>query len=409
MLKINRIKLILIDVFVFFMILSNYSIFFLENSPIIYLGIVISGISVLVLNNFNSLKKTELIVLCFFFADVCILLLFGKNFVDKTFIVIFVILIISYLIISAVEKEEGMKVLLNSFVKVVFFIAAISIIGFVFCTVFKLVKPLKTVSSDYYNWSPWFGYNNYYYLYFDGQFTNIFGKLVIRDIAIFAEAPLFATLISEALFINAFLLDNNRKYNIVLIIAAILTLSTTSLIVSSIIVFISLYKKYLRNKKLIILLPFILLFTFIIIGISIYDKLLSNNISGNVRIDDFIACYNSWKNAPIIGNGFKNFDVLDEYRATWRQKGSAGLSTGIGGVFSDGGIILASLYVIPTLLGVVLFRRIKNKEMLFFVFLIFIMFCIMIFQYTALGMFFVALSWHIILKNINYNQKKIGE
>ena len=302
MLKINRIKLILIDVFVFFMILSNYSIFFLENSQIIYLGIVISGISVLVLNNFNSLKKTELIVLCFFFADVCILLLFGKNFVDKTFIVIFVILIISYLIISAVEKEEGMKVLLSSFVKVVFFIAAISIIGFVFCTVFKLVKPIKTVSSDYYNWSPWFGYNNYYYLYFDGQFTNIFGKLIIRDIAIFAEAPLFATLISEALFINVFLLDNNRKYNIVLIIAAILTLSTTSLIVSSIIIFISLYKKYLRNKKLIILLPFILLLTFIIIGISIYDKLLSNNISGNIRIDDCIACYNSWKNAPIIGN-----------------------------------------------------------------------------------------------------------
>ena len=181
---------------------------------------------------------------------------------------------------------------------------------------------------------------------------------------------------SEALFINVFLLDNNRKRNIILVIAAFTTLSTTSIAITICVFFLDFYRKYLRKKKLIIIVPIVA----VIIGIIFYDKLFNNNMSGEVRIDDIIACFKSWEQSPWIGNGFKNIKVLKDFRVDWRQTDTAGLSTGIGGVFSDGGLILGSLYTIPFIISLIRLLKKGNKDLLYFVILLFFLYRFLFWQ-----------------------------
>ena len=211
----------------------------------------------------------------------------------------------------------------------------------------------------------------------------------------------------EALFINVFLLDNNRKRNIILVIAAFTTLSTTSIAITICVFFLDFYRKYLRKKKLIIIVPIVAAVVAVIIGIIFYDKLFNNNMSGEVRIDDIIACFKSWEQSPWVGNGFKNIKALKDFRVDWRQTDTAGLSTGIGGVFSDGGLILGSLYTIPFIISLIRLLKKGNKDLLYFVILLFFLFFIMIYHYTALGMFWIAISWYIVVnfKNLKFKEE----
>lgn len=406
MLRKNNIIMVIIDIFMLFLILSNYSLFFNEYASIVYMGVFISGVIIVLFCKFRYINKHDLYIIAFFITVMGFFLLFGKNYRDLTFIIISIILILTYIVILAVSQRYGLKIILDSFVKITCIIAIISLIGFVFGTYLKILKPFEYIDSSVYNWSTWYGYQNYFYLYYEGQYTNIFGMSILRNMALFSEAPLFATILSEALFINVFLLDNNRKRNIILVIAAFTTLSTTSIAITICVFFLDFYRKYLRKKKLIIIVPIVAAVVAVIIGIIFYDKLFNNNMSGEVRIDDIIACFKSWEQSPWIGNGFKNIKVLKDFRVDWRQTDTAGLSTGIGGVFSDGGLILGSLYTIPFIISLIRLLKKGNKDLLYFVILLFFLFFIMIYHYTALGMFWIAISWYIV---VNFKTLKFKE
>lgn len=405
MLRKNNIIMVIMDIFMLFLILSNYSLFFNEHASIVYIGVFISGVIIVLFCQFRYINKHDLYIIAYLITILGLFVIFGKNYRDLTFIVISIILILSYLVIVSVSQRYGIKQILNSFVKITYIIAIISLIGFVFGTYLNIFKPFEYIDSSVYNWSPWYGYKNYFYLYYEGQYTNIFGMFILRNMALFSEAPLFSTILSEALFINVFLLDNNKKRNIILTIASFTTLSTASIAITICVFFLDIYRKYLRKKKLIVILPIVAAFAAVIVSIVFYDKLFNTNMSGEIRVDDIMACFKSWEQSPWYGNGFKNIAVLKKFRADWRQVGTAGLSTGIGGVFSDGGLILGSVYTLPLIISVIRLFKVKNEKrnLLYLVILLFLLFFVMIYHYTALGMFWVAMSWYIVveLKNIN--------
>lgn len=387
--KINE---IVIYLYVFFLIMSNYSIHFIQHSVIIYLGILVTSVLICtqckgcVFNPKDMVKELSAI------AIFAVLIFFGKDYGDKTFLMITGVFVLAYLVIKIVSQKFGVCYLLKAFTQIMVLITCISIVGYVFGTLLKVIHPIETIPSSVLNWSSWYGYNNYGYVYYDGQYTQIMGFNLLRNIGVFAEGPLFATLLTEAIYCNLFLMEKNKVHTAILFIGALTTFSSTVIAVGSILIFIDFYQNHLRHKKMIVIAPILAVFSLWIAGMFLYDKLFSGNISGNIRLDDIGACFKSWKASPLIGNGFKNIDVLARYRASWRGN-EAGLSCGIGGVLSDGGIILGGIYIVPFIVACTRFLKSKNKKILGFIILHFVILFIMISHYTAYGMVLMAFSW----------------
>lgn len=387
--KINE---VVIYLYVLLIIMSNYSIYFIRKPMIFYLGILATGMFICIQCKGCTLNLKDLAKELYVVAIFAILIFFGKDYRDETFIVIAGIFAMTYLIIKIVSQKWGVCYLLDVFTRIMFWITCISIVGYIFGTLLKVIHPIETIPSSVLKWSSWYGYNNYGYIYYDGQYTQILGFNLMRNIGIFAEGPLFATLLTEAIYCNLFLTKKNKVHTIIFFIGALTTFSSTVIAVGSILVFIDFYQKHLKNKKLIVIAPVLAIFSLWIAGMFLYDKLFSGNISGNIRLDDIYACLKSWKASPWIGNGFKNIDVLAKYRAAWRGN-DAGLSSGIGGVLSDGGILLGSIYIIPFLVAVIRFFKSRNKKILGFVILHFVILFIMISHYAVYGMTWLAFSW----------------
>lgn len=403
MLKKIRISNYLTDVFVLSLILSDYSLFFIRHSAVVYLCTFISGVGIIFFSRTLKVKVQDVFVLIYFILSIAVLLFAGSGFTDKTFIILALLLIVSYLAIMGVGQRNGIKSFFLSFVKMVNILAILSIIGFFLGTLLGILKPIEYIGGEVVNWSHWYGYKNYYYFYYEGQSAYFFGFSILRNMGVFAEAPLFATLLSEAIFINVLLLKRDMRKSIIMIIAALTTFSTTSIAIVSIVVFVYFYEKNLKNKKRVIVIPVMLVFVSYIVGIVLYDKLLTGNISGSMRIEDVIACFKSWQNSPIIGNGFKNIDILMQYKNAGRISGSRGLSTGVGGAFSDGGIILGLLYSIPFVYSLMTFFKAKDKSLVGLILMLFLIFFVMISHYTVLGMFWIAFSWYCVVNIKNKN------
>lgn len=350
--------------------------------------------------------KNVLYVIAAFSISYFVLVVFGQDYTDFTFQVIALFFIIFYVILTTAYRRIQLYMLLEAYEKIVFFISLISCFLYFFGTILNLIQPSGYI--DYVRWSSNYNYVNYYWLYFEGQHTNLFGNVFIRNMALFAEGPIYSCLLTIALYIELFICQKGKIYLFVILTAMLSTFSTTSLAVGSVLLFIFFYIKYLRNKRLVIIMPIMLIFIAWLVFLIVIDKLQSTNVSGSIRIDDIRACLHSWLESPLVGNGFQNIEALDPFRARWRG-GSAGNSTGIGGVLSNGGIVLGIWYFTPLIVGLIKFRESKIKEYLGLSILIFIIFFIMIIHFTAFGSFLLALQWTITTYSSKANCIKIDK
>ena len=107
------------------------------------------------------------------------------------------------------------------------------------------------------------------------------------------------------------------------------------------------------------------MFTIIAAGLTIYliykifmDKSTSN--SWKTRLDDYIVGFNVWRKSPIWGYGFNRWSVVTTYMSSFRQN-NLGFSNGIFIVLVEGGLLLASTYILPAISCI--FYAIKQKNM----------------------------------------------
>lgn len=377
-----------------FTILSCYSVIFLVNYRIIYICMFLSAILLYFATSKRTVvcTKSMLYIIATFSVCYFILIFFGQGYTDFTFQVIALFFILFYFVLTTAYRKIQLYILLEAYEKIIFFISIISCLFYLFGTILRFIQPSGYI--DYVRWSSNYNYTNYYWLYFEGQSTNLFGNVFIRNMALFAEGPIYSCLLTIALYIELFICQKGKKYLFVILIAMLSTFSTTSLAIGSVLLFIFFYNKYLRNKRLVIIMPIIIIFIAWFVFLVVVDKLQSTNISGSIRIDDIRACFYSWLKSPLVGNGFQNIEALNPFRAQWRGS-SAGNSTGIGGVLSNGGIILGIWYFTPFIVGLIKFRKSKIKEYLGLSILIFIIFFVMIIHFTAFGSCLLAIQWTI--------------
>lgn len=394
MINKRKIEIFIQNMLMLFLILCNYSVYFSLYPIQLYLACAILMIMVIFMNKNISIVKKDVYKIIFIITCIVILIFCGNGFTDLTFLVAFCFLLLSYLYIKSVIRKDGLNSILNSFVVCMFWICLISLFFYLFGSVLKMVNCSSIILSKDVGWG-YYDYNNYFGVYVEGQYTQFFGQNFLRNIGLFDEAPLFSTLITIALYTNLFLINKKNKYSLVFIISIITTFSSSAIAIASLLLFIDFYKSHLKKRKVIFVAPILALFAIYIASIVLYDKLFTGNISGSIRTDDLLACFGSWMASPILGNGFMNIKALTPYREAWRI-GNAGVSSGLGFVLSNGGILLGTVYLYPLLISIYKFFLNNKKEIYGFILLLNLILLIMITQYTVLTMFFLAMSWILI-------------
>lgn len=306
--------------------------------------------------------------IAFYFLTLFLLLIFG-DFKYLYFVATYIVLG-GFLVIGFIQdsRKDFFYRIIRAFSNIVLIIATISIFFFVFGTLLHAIPVYKSYSAKYLNWSN-FGYNNYYFLYNDGQYTDIFGKYILRNIGIFLEAPMYTFVLVIALYDCLFF---RKKVNIVatiiLTVTMITTLSTTAYVMAAGLITIRFFDR-IRNSKALktIIIPFFSLILIYFIEIVLRDKLSSTNLSGIARLDDIQASVRSFLAHPILGNGYNNARALDPFRTSYtkdivRTSREAGQSTGMFAILSNGGIVYLSIWILPLLSAVVCLQNRMLKK-----------------------------------------------
>ena len=252
---------------------------------------------------------------------------------------------IAPLMIHFVRHTVGMKWLYSSFVNVVAFLAATSVILWLLGPIGHLIESNCSIEYRWYaivkNEFP--EIPGYFYLLFQSQHLNIdgFGELW-RNTGIYPESPMYTYALVTASCFELYLVEKPRILIVAFLACCILsTVSTTGIILLVVMLLFYVALK-LSGKQLFIVVPLV------IIGIAItayaaHGKLV--NWSGMVHLDDFSACIQAWLNDPLFGNGFDWEISIQSYMSDFRLW-NPGLSNSLGFTLAAGGVLFLALHIV---------------------------------------------------------------
>ena len=303
-----------------------------------------------------------------------------------------------------VNREKAME----AFTNIVYVMCVISLFFFTMGTVLGVLKPTIVYSAQRIGWGS-FDYRVYFYLYTDGQRTGNFLFSGLRNIGIFLEAPMFAYVLIIALYYELFLGKCKPLKVVIMLLTAFTTISTSAISFAVILTTIKFWKIIRKNKFLLyFVFPLALLLCFASIYYLAYDKFVRFNGSGVSRADTLGAAWKSFLHSPIIGNGYINSRALDPYRRSfalgvnreiYSTSREAGLSTGLFGILSNGGILWGGFYIVPLVFSVKKMWKSRKSEIdsefcwLMFNVVIFVLLIITVVYYTTTGPFMNVLCW----------------
>lgn len=358
------------------------------------------------------------ILTVYLFAMVCLLLL--GDFMYIGFIgtqIIMVTFAFMWMLTGGIKRTFSLA--LHTLSNIVLVICAISIVFYIFGTLLNYIPP--TENYGVLGWGSTY-YRGFFHVYYDGQTTDFLGLTLVRNIGIFNEAPMFAYVIVLSTYYEMFLGKFSKGKIAILIAATITTLSTTAITFMSVFIVIMLRDR-LKNKRVIwfFIMPAVVL-TAIVVAVSVlHSKLMTGNFSGMTRTDDFYAALKSFMQHPIVGNGYNNTRALDMFRTglraklRWDEKGS-GLSTGVGGILSNGGLLWGTFYLLPVILAVKnLLIQIKisgknpyseNIRLNFFIIVTFILLVVTIVHNVAIGPFINVMNWSILFYSGDFRKRR---
>ena len=143
--------------------------------------------------------------------------------------------------------------------------------------------------------------------------------------------------------------------------AVISTTSTTG--VSALIIVVGLRYVFTKSRaKCGLSLKMILVPTAFVVALVMLSFLLEQKlgtVSGSIRVDDFVAGYHAWMDAPLFGNGYGNDDSIKQYMSSFRSY-NQGFSNSPMQVLVYGGIYLFLPYCISAFMGI--FNMARGKQ-----------------------------------------------
>ncbi len=264
------------------------------------------------------------------------------------------VLPVFYLILS--DKEDGFK-LLEYFYYIMLILAFISIIFF-FLVNFASIPHTGVIESNW-NFEDKY-YESYLGIFYTNQEYKLFHVIhIYRNQSIFTEGPTYGIMLSTALAIGLMRKKVNHLFNIILVVAALTSISYAT--ISAMIVIYGTYIifKIYDNKKisqlLLIILPIIVIAGGITISIMLDYK--QDTASFNTRNDDYRACFATFEQYPLFGCGMMNDKVIFSNMYKYREYS---LSNGFGTLLAQTGVVGVGLVSIIYGIGIVNSMN-KNK------------------------------------------------
>lgn len=311
------------------------------------------------------------------------------------YLISFIMIILLY-ILNNFDKK--IPIILYRYSTIVYYIAMISCVIWLFGSILHLISPSGTISTI---WT-WTGepkeINTFWLIQFEPQvlprsfgFFEKFSNLV-RNTSIFTEAPMASFNFSVALLIEVFLKKkiNFNKF-IVFCIAIATTFATTGyVVIAGIFVYMYLTKQF--NSKILKLIRLFFIPIALIVGGYTIITLISEKLSvgsGMIRVDDFVAGYKTWKNNLIFGAGFENTKIFENYMSSFRSY-NKGYSNSVMQILGQGGIWLFLPYAASFANSI--FNSVKKIDInrLFFTMLFLFLFTVTIVSYQYLCIYCLA-------------------
>ena len=243
---------------------------------------------------------------------------------------------------------------------------------------------------------------SYYGIYFETQHTNSFDNTgLVRNTAIFTEAPMASMNFSIALMVECMLKKKPYIPFVILLCLAILsTISTTGYMVLLFLLIFKLMTYHVNTVFLkiikIIGLP---IATLVIIAVGIYvlaDK--SDTMSLLLRVDDFIVGYDTWIESPLFGWGAGNTYPLGQHMDFWRGR-ETGFSNSVFWVLAQGGIYLGLPYIVSSIYVFRSMYKLKEYKVLCFMSIYLIMLSVTIAP-------FVNITFVVFMSLLMYTQER---
>lgn len=250
---------------------------------------------------------------------------------------------------SLIRNNEVTK-FVKAFTDIMIFLAAISILFWVFGTIYKIMPFRKQIT---YIWGGGVNRTAYTYLniYYETDYQLLFTNLMNlgrlnRNVGIFCEAPGYALYLDFALAIELLINPKvNKKRISLLIIAAITSFSIKAYIFILMafflrIVIFSSKKNRVKYILTCICFPILLVLTAVLGNILINDKIGTS--AGTIRLDDLQAGLLTFKKNPIWGSGFYDNNLILSF--TKIKRPGTGLSMGTT-FLAHGGLYMMLLYL----------------------------------------------------------------
>lgn len=283
-----------------------------------------------------------------------------------------------------VEKDSRFPKILRAYVNIMSIVAGISIFFWIFGSYTHTISPKGSIDIS---WGNYRIIPNYYNVYFETQYLDT----IIRNSAIFVEAPIAALNFLLALSISILFRDkidiqHTNIKNVILIIAGCLTMST-AIYIGIIILFIF---KLIQNNNSSKWLSFIK-YTFIVVILPIAFYLISSLFSSKLdtqsginRMSDYHNAFAVWENYPLMGAGInagvnEGINLVNGFPI-----GHYGFSSSFTKVLGDGGLYLILLIVLALIIAIRKSILTRNNARLCFIVILIYLFMVTIFAQNYL-------------------------
>lgn len=356
----------------------------------------------------KSKLSTSLVYLFFYALFITIFALLNDvSGQIKGFLINFVIILPSLFFYYFIDKDSKKAILsvLSKISNIMVILSVISLVLFLIGPILKIVKTTGTISVSWADKQ----LPSYFGLQFVTQHTNFFGTKLLRNTGIFVEAPMYSLNLTIALAIQLFIIEDKKSLlkKFILLITILTTISTTGIIITIVMILIKgimLIKEKFFDKNINIaktvtylISPILIIISLVVIIKVVNDKKQSE--SWLIRLDDYKACFEAWKDNILFGNGYGNEESIEKYMSAFREEG---LSNSIMVLLAQCGIYLFILYFIPIYRMIVYGIKIKNIKISIFVMILLILFITTIFTYTAMIINFLAIGYALSTNREKY-------
>lgn len=311
---------------------------------------------------------------------------------------VFAVCCIVFLIVATKDVLCISEILLK-YRNIIVLTSIISLFFWLFGSLLGFIPYTGIVKSTWSSTTQFVEVKSYYNIYFESQNIKAFGVLPImaRNCACFTEGPMAALNFSLALIIDIVLDKHNKKWKTIILVISIIS---TFSVIGYVIMFIALgyfvisttpKNRLIKFTKL-FGLPIVLLM-FIAIGYAIVIERLQTS-SGITRIEDFAIGLMAWKNNLIFGNGFENYNILQNLMG---GRTNIGFSNSLMQLLSDGGIYFLLFELIAIIREVRFCLKNRRSGELIFTLCFFMMYVTLISTYQYINIF--IFSWFLCKNN----------